>query len=61
MSHELQSEKQRADIDELRECVALASHMIRRIGTTDANSSDNIRRADKWLAIAGKLLHKTYE
>lgn len=45
---------------ELRECVALASHMIRLIGTTDANSSDNIRRAEKWLAMAGKLLGKTY-
>lgn len=26
-----------------------ATEIIRRIGTTDANSSENIRRAEKWL------------
>lgn len=49
----------KAQRDALRESVALASHMIRLIGTTDCDRVDNIKRAEKWLKLAGPLLAAT--
>lgn len=49
----------RAQREELRECIAFASVIIRRIGTTDANDPRNIDRAQKWLNLCREMLIKT--